>query len=101
MQKLVLLSEQELFGRPATLKRHKHIDYKTESALRDYQDLEEGVLAVHVNHGICRYKGIRKILSSGEYIEALNWAADEAKLYAHRTSTAAQQIHGSGKTSRH
>ncbi|MFA6723284.1 MAG: transcription-repair coupling factor [Lentisphaeria bacterium] len=101
MQKLVLLSEQELFGRPATLKRHKHIDYKTESALRDYQDLEEGVLAVHVNHGICRYKGIRKILSSGEYIEALELEfADEAKLYVPIEQVQLlSRYMGSGKTS--
>jgi len=44
--------------------------------------LEEGALAVHLNHGICRFHGVHVMESDGEKIEAIELEfADEAKLY--------------------
>ena len=81
-QRLVLLSDRELFGREPTLQRQKHISYHVENALRDYRDLEEGVLAVHVNHGICLYHGITTTTANGETSEVMELEfADAARLY--------------------
>ncbi len=81
-QRLVLLSDRELFGREPALRRHKHIDYHIENSLRDYRDLEEGVLAVHVNHGICLYHGITTTIANGETSEVMELEfADQARLY--------------------
>jgi transcription-repair coupling factor (superfamily II helicase) len=81
-QRLVLLSDRELFGREPTLRRHKHIDYKIETSLRDYRDLEEGVLAVHVNHGICLYHGVTTTIVDGETSEVMELEfAGQTKLY--------------------
>jgi len=81
-QRLVLLSDRELFGREPTLRRHKHIDYHIENSLRDYRDLEEGVLAVHVNHGICLYHGITTTIANGETSEVMELEfAEKARLY--------------------
>ena len=81
-QRLVLLSDRELFGREPALRRHKHIDYQIETSLRDYRDLEEGVLAVHVNNGICLYHGVTTTIVDGETSEVMELEfAGQTKLY--------------------
>ncbi len=82
-QKLVLLSDQELFGRAPVARKHRHVDYHYEAAgAQEILDLEKGALAVHLNHGICRFHGIHFMESDGEKIEAIELEfADEARLY--------------------
>lgn len=79
---VVLLSDQELFGRTAPRKRKKHLNYRQDMALRSSTDLEEGMLAVHVTQGICIYHGVTFIESAGEMQEVIELEfADNAKLY--------------------
>ncbi len=82
-QKLVLLSDQELFGRAPVTRKHRHVDYHYEAAgPQEILDLEDGALAVHLNHGICRFHGIHVMESDGEKLEAIELEfADEARLY--------------------
>ena len=82
-QKLALLSDQELFGRAPVSRRHRHVEYNREFAgPREFLDLEEGALAVHLNHGICRFHGIHVMESDGEKIEAVELEfAEDARLY--------------------
>ncbi|NLF61236.1 MAG: transcription-repair coupling factor [Lentisphaerae bacterium] len=80
--RLVLLSDQELFGRKAPVRRQKHLDYRRDQVVRDAMELEEGELAVHVTHGICLYHGIRYLESGGELQEVVELEfADDARLY--------------------
>ncbi len=79
-QRLVMLSDQEIFGRQATRRRKRHIEYNCElSSPNDILELEPGGYAVHVNYGICRYHGIHLKSIDGETIEAieLEFADDE------------------------
>lgn len=82
-QKLALLSDQELFGRQPVKRRHRHVEYNYErSGGQEFLELEEGSLAVHLNHGICRFHGIHTMECDGEKIEAMELEfADEARLY--------------------
>lgn len=81
-QRLVLLSDKEIFGRKTRHRRHKHIDYHFEHAVHDLNDLEPGVLAVHASHGLCRYHGIRRSQAGGEVFEAMELEfAGDAKLF--------------------
>ena len=61
----ILLTESEIFGRKRTrisalpsrlLPKHSRVDQ-----LLDFADLVEGDYLVHLQHGICIYKGIQKI----------------------------------------
>jgi transcription-repair coupling factor (superfamily II helicase) len=79
---LVLLSEQELFGRQPDVRRRRRSAYRHDLATQDGADLEEGGYAVHAAHGICRYHGIRQIEVSAEVQEVLDLEFDdEARLY--------------------
>ncbi|MBO7741983.1 MAG: hypothetical protein J6S21_05460, partial [Victivallales bacterium] len=84
LKKLVLLSDQELFGRESVRRRLAHVDYRTNTGARtdELLELEDGALAVHVNHGICRYHGISCKSVDGEQVEVIELEfADDAKLY--------------------
>jgi transcription-repair coupling factor (superfamily II helicase) len=79
---LVLLSEQELFGRQPDVRRRRRSAYRHDLAMQDGMDLEEGSYAVHAVHGICLYHGIRQIEVSAEVQEVLELEFDdEARLY--------------------
>ncbi|NLF94492.1 MAG: hypothetical protein GX564_11460, partial [Oligosphaeraceae bacterium] len=80
-EQLVLLSDKEIFGRQPVQRRYKHLDYQYENAVLDSADLEPGVLAVHVNHGICRYLGLKLVQSGSESYEVIELEfADEVRL---------------------
>ncbi len=80
-EQLVLLSDKEIFGRQPVQRRYKHLDYQYENAVLDSADLEPGVLAVHVNHGICRYLGLKLVQSGSESCEVIELEfADEVRL---------------------
>ncbi|MGN0867850.1 MAG: transcription-repair coupling factor [Oligosphaeraceae bacterium] len=100
-QKLVLLSDQELFGRAPVTRKHRHVDYHYEAAgAPEILELEKGALAVHLNHGICRFHGIHFIESAGEKLEAIELEfADEARLYVHMDQAGlVSRYVGGGKT---
>ncbi len=79
---VVLLSEQELFGRQPDVRRRRRSAYRQDLATPDGMDLEEGSYAVHAAHGICLYHGIRQIEVSAEVQEVLELEFDdEARLY--------------------
>ena len=100
-QKLALLSDQELFGRSQVTRRHRQVDYHYENAgPQEFLELEEGALAVHLNHGICRFRGIHVLETDGERLEAIELEfADDAKLYVplEQASLVSRYV-GSGKT---
>jgi transcription-repair coupling factor (superfamily II helicase) len=78
--KLVLLSERELFGRPAIFSRKRR--YNFDIGKREEASLEEGTYVVHASHGLCLYHGIREIGVGGELQEVIELEfADDAKLY--------------------
>ncbi len=79
---VVLLSEQELFGRRPDVRRRRRSAYRCDLALRDGTELEEGSYAVHAAHGICIFHGIRSLESAGQVQEVLDLEFDEdARLY--------------------
>jgi transcription-repair coupling factor (superfamily II helicase) len=79
---VVLLSEQELFGRQPDVRRRRRSAYRQDLATQDGMDLEEGGYVVHAAHGICLYHGIRQIEVSAEVQEVLDLEFDDdARLY--------------------
>jgi len=79
---VVLLSEQELFGRQPDVRRRKRSAYRYDLALHDGMELEEGSYAVHASHGICMFHGIRRLETAGQVQEVLDLEFDEdARLY--------------------
>lgn len=81
-EKLLLLSDSELFGHRNVRRLVRNVDYKYEKNLRDAMDLEEGVLAVHLNYGICVYHGLKTTCIGGEEVETIELEfADDARIY--------------------
>ena len=81
-QRLVMLSEQELFGRRPDVRRRRRSRYRFDQAIHEPMELEEGALAVHASHGICRYHGLRTIETDGQTQEVLELEFDDdARLY--------------------
>jgi transcription-repair coupling factor (superfamily II helicase) len=79
---VVLLSEQELFGRQPDVRRRRRSAYRYDLAVHEGMELEEGSFAVHAAHGICRFHGILRLESSGQVQEVLDLEFDdEARLY--------------------
>jgi len=80
--RLVLLSEKELFGRRADVRKRRRGRYRFDHAAREGVDLEEGVHAVHATHGVCLYHGIREIEVNAELQEVMELEFDDdARLY--------------------
>ncbi len=75
--KISVVQENEVFGRR---KRVAHSVRKTQSSpIESFVDLEVGDLVVHVNYGIGRYNGIKRIAAAGterDYIQ-LEYAGEE------------------------
>ncbi|MFA6815803.1 MAG: transcription-repair coupling factor, partial [Lentisphaeria bacterium] len=81
-QKLVLLSDKEIFGRKSKVRRHRVVDYRQDQSAREITDLEDGAMAVHISYGLCIYHGIKRTESMGELIEAIELEfADDARLF--------------------
>jgi transcription-repair coupling factor (superfamily II helicase) len=82
-ENLVILSAAELFGRFAPHARRRLYHAERHRAQIDFSELHEGDLVVHLEYGIGRFLGLRKIptSTSGEQeVLALEFA-DQAKLY--------------------
>jgi transcription-repair coupling factor (superfamily II helicase) len=84
-QRLVLLGEADLFGRPQEASRspRRHYEFRRDAdGETEWSEPEVGALAVHAMHGICRYHGIRDVEVDGELTEAATLEfADEVKVY--------------------
>ncbi len=97
-QRLVVIQENEIFGRrrraPASLK-------KVESApIETFVDLDEGDFVVHVNYGIGRFQGIRRMVAAGnerDYIQ-LEYAQEETVFTPIEQVNLIQRYIGSGGT---
>ncbi|OQA88280.1 MAG: Transcription-repair-coupling factor [Lentisphaerae bacterium ADurb.Bin242] len=83
--KLAFFSEYELFSSPRRLTRHKTIvnevsppEESFPDAIEDSlsADLEEGDHAVHLNYGICIYRGLKTITDKNSTYEALELEFD-------------------------
>ncbi len=83
--KLAFFSEYELFSSPRRLTRHKTIVNEVvppEESLSDSldetlsADLEEGDNAVHLNYGICVYRGLKTITDKNSTYEAIELEFD-------------------------
>ncbi len=85
--KMAFFSEYELFSSPRRLSRHKTIVNEVappeeEESLSDTiedslsADLEEGDHAVHLNYGICIYRGLKTITDKNSTYEALELEFD-------------------------
>ena len=57
--KLVVITEEEIFGRKVTRRRTRHI--REGFFLKSFGDLREGDYAVHTDHGIGVYRGLQKL----------------------------------------
>ena len=86
-QKMVFLTERELF--PAVLRGKERVrpesspeeDVARASAgeLENMADIEVGDLTVHLNYGLCRYRGLKNIRSGGSSIESLVLEFDDGR----------------------
>ena len=63
-QKLVVISEDEVFGRE--YRRRHRMDFKEGAPILSLIDLKEGDYIVHVSHGIGIYTGIRRLDIDGK-----------------------------------
>ena len=87
-EKILFLTERELF--PACLRGKDRVRKSDEieedlvkasrSELENMADIEVGDLTVHLNYGLCRYRGIRTVQSAGSAIESLELEFAEEKI---------------------
>ena len=71
-EKIIVVQESEIFGRRR--KAPDSVSRAQSAAIETFVDLNPGDLIVHINHGIGRFKGIRRIKAAGaerDYIEIL------------------------------
>ena len=87
-EKTLFLTERELF--PACLRGKDRVRKSEEleedlikasrTELENMADIEVGDLTVHLNYGLCRYKGIKTIKTSGSSLESLELEFDGEKI---------------------
>jgi len=70
-EKFLLLSETEIFGRPRPRKKAKSRYVKEGMRLSDFAELQPGDYVVHVNHGIGKYLGLKKVEVGGSFRDYL------------------------------
>ncbi|SEO92986.1 transcription-repair coupling factor (superfamily II helicase) [Amphibacillus marinus] len=61
MQKLALLTDQELFKARVTRRKQKKQKLSNAERIKSYQELKVGDYVVHVNHGIGRFVGVETL----------------------------------------
>lgn len=71
MQKLVLITEQEMFNQK-TRKNFSRQKISNAERIRSYSELEVGDYIVHINHGVGKYLGIETLLVNGVHKDFLN-----------------------------
>lgn len=65
-EKLVVITETELFNR-ATQKKRRQTTLNNAERLKNYNDLKPGDYVVHVNHGIGKFTGIQTMEVDGKH----------------------------------
>lgn len=79
MEKVLILTETEIFGR-SRLQRKSRPKYAKEGVrLTDFAELQPGDYVVHINHGIGKYRGLKKEEVQGavrDYLEVEYAAGD-------------------------
>ena len=79
MEKVLLLTETEIFGRLRPQRRARPRYAKEGVRLTDFAELEPGDYVVHINHGIGIYRGLKKEEVQGavrDYLEVEYAAGD-------------------------
>lgn len=71
MQKLAVITEQELFNKK-TKKSTKRQKISNAERIKSYSELKVGDYVVHVNHGIGKYLGIETLTINGVHKDYLN-----------------------------
>lgn len=71
MQKLVLVTEQEMFNQK-TRKNFSRQKLSNAERIRNYSELAVGDYVVHVNHGVGKYLGIETLIVDGLHKDFLN-----------------------------
>jgi len=71
MQKLVIITEQELFNKK-TKKSTRKQKISNAERIKNYSELKIGDYVVHVNHGIGKYLGIETLEINGVHKDYLN-----------------------------
>ena len=69
---IAIITESNLFGRRAKLKRKRRRQIRdAESLIKNLSDLSEGAPIVHEDHGVGRFKGLKTLTLSGTETEFL------------------------------
>lgn len=80
LNRLVVLTENEIYGRSRRTRRSRSIEGGVR--ITDYSALREGDYVVHINHGIGRYLGVQTLQAAGIHKDYLVVQyADADKLY--------------------
>ncbi len=80
-EKICIYTDHEIFDRYKRLRRRRRL-FKGAGPIRDRATLRTGDFVVHVQHGVAKYKGMKKLDVLGEEREVLHLAyADEQQLY--------------------
>jgi transcription-repair coupling factor (superfamily II helicase) len=80
-ERIAVYTDHEIFDRYKRLRRRKRI-YKGAGAIKDRSVLRPGDYVVHIQHGVARYQGMKRIEALGEEHEVLHLSyADEQQLY--------------------
>ncbi len=80
-EKLAVYTDHEIFDRYKRIRRRRRL-YKGAGPIRDRASLKPGDYVVHIQHGIARYQGMKKLEVLGEEQEVLHLSyAEEQQLY--------------------
>ncbi|MBT5743133.1 MAG: transcription-repair coupling factor [Gammaproteobacteria bacterium] len=82
-EKLVLISESQLFGNRVAQRRRRHKNQSnTDFIVKSLTELHINDAVVHIDHGVGRYLGLQTIITDDQATEFLTLEyANEAKLY--------------------
>jgi transcription-repair coupling factor (superfamily II helicase) len=72
LQKLVVITEQELFNKKASKKSNRRQKLSNAERIKSYSELKVGDYVVHVNHGIGKYLGIETLTINGIHKDYLH-----------------------------
>ncbi|MCB1161281.1 transcription-repair coupling factor [bacterium] len=80
-EKLAVYTDHEIFDRYKRIRRRQRL-YRGAGPVRDRASLKPGDYVVHIQHGVARYQGMKKLDVLGEEREVLHLSyADDQQLY--------------------
>lgn len=98
-EKLVVLSESELFGRHYV--RRKRRRFEAGSAITQFSDLKSGDYVVHIEHGIGHYIGLRRFENrAGDYLGIQYKGGDTVYIPATHIDQVQKYVAGEGAVPR-